>query len=334
MSDAHTLTVDEAHHGVRLDKYLPLVLPHLTRSRVQNLIEAGGVILASGVPLTSASRKVKAGETLTLTVPDIVALDLTPEAIALDIIYEDDTLIVLNKPVGMTVHPAPGATSGTLVHALLSHCGDSLSGIGGVARPGIVHRIDKDTSGLLVVAKHDAAHQHLAAQLKSRDLKRHYIAFGWGALSPPAQTIQAPIARHPKDRKKMGVVEGGRDAITHVDTVARYHAGMVIVASQLHCQLDTGRTHQIRVHLAHKGCALIGDATYGPSTTTRLNRLKAQGIVIAEETQHLLHAVHHQALHAANLQFFHPISGKEMQFSAPLPATLSLLESALSSLTF
>lgn len=327
-------TVPEDAGGQRLDKFLPTAATHLSRSRVQQLIEQGHVTLLGGAALSSASRKVRAGETICVHEPDVVPLNLTPENIALDIIYEDDALIVLNKPVGMTVHPAAGAHSGTLVHALLGHCAGSLSGIGGVARPGIVHRIDKDTSGLLVVAKHDAAHQHLAAQLKARSLKRDYIAYGWGALSPPAQTIDAPIARNPRERKKMAVVEGGKHAITHVETVARYHAGTQVVASKFHCALDTGRTHQIRVHLAHKGCGLIGDATYGPSAATRINRLKAQHIILPQETQHQLATMKEQALHAARLRFFHPISGEELSFEAPLPERLVQLENALTSLTF
>ena len=261
-------------------------------------------------------------------------LELTPSDTKLDIIYEDDAIIVINKSVGMTVHPAPGAGDDTLVHALLAHCAGSLSGIGGVQRPGIVHRIDKDTSGLLVVAKHDAAHQHLAAQLKSRALGRTYLAWIWGAPYPKDGSVDAPIARHPTHRKKMTVLDGGREAITHFTT--RYNIVLkdsVPMISCLELKLATGRTHQIRVHMNHIGHGLVGDATYGPSTTTRLARLKDKGVSLPEETHGFLRGFARQALHAAKLRLIHPVSGEEMQFEAPLPDDLQALENALISLT-
>ncbi len=330
----HTVTVDAIQAGIRLDKFLSILIPHLTRSHVQRLVEEGAVT-RRGIPVTNPASKVKEGDVFTLIEPAAKKLELTPEAIALDIIYEDDQLIVINKPVGMTVHPAPGAETGTLVHALLAHCGDTLSGIGGVARPGIVHRIDKDTSGLLVVAKTDAAHQHLSEQLKTRTLKRHYIAFCWGGPQPREGEIEGPIARHPRQRKQMAVVEGGRDALTYYETEKGYNApGFIIpVASKIHCELETGRTHQIRVHLAHVKCPLVGDALYGPSTATRLNRLRAQGMTLPEDVKSTLLSFQRQALHAAELALIHPENNEEMLFTCELPADMQALEASLATLT-
>lgn len=336
------ITVPPEQAGIRLDKFLSLALPQFTRSRLQQLIEAGAVsrIQDSGfriqgaVATTNPASKVKLGEVYSITVPETVPMNLAPEAIALDVIYEDADLLVINKPAGMTVHPAPGAHSGTLVHALLAHCGDSLSGIGGVARPGIVHRIDKDTTGLLVVAKNDAAHQHLSAQLKDRTLKRRYIALCWGAPNPRAGEIDAPLARHPRLRKQMAVVENGRHALTHYTTEQSYNAPGFIVplASRITCELDTGRTHQIRVHMAHVKAPLIGDATYGQSTTTRLNRLRSQGVKLSEPLIEALQGFKRQALHAAELALIHPETNEEMQFVAPLPEDMVTLEKSLQSL--
>ncbi len=326
-------TATEDDQGKRLDKWLSEAIPDMTRSRLQQLI-AEGHVSSAGVVLTDGGKKVKAGSSATVHVPDAVPLDLTPSDTKLDIIYEDDALIVINKPIGMTVHPAPGAGNDTLVHALLSHCAGSLSGIGGVQRPGIVHRIDKDTSGLLVVAKHDTAHQHLAAQLKSRTLKRTYVAWVWGLLYPKEGSVDAPIARHPTHRKKMAVVEGGREAITHYRT--RYNIVLkndVPMISCLELNLETGRTHQIRVHMNHISHGLVGDATYGPTTTTRLARLKEKGFVPPEETGRFLRDFRRQALHAAKLGLIHPVTGEEMLFEAPLPDDLQMLENALISLT-
>ncbi|MFZ4124928.1 MAG: RluA family pseudouridine synthase [Rickettsiales bacterium] len=328
----HECTVSEEHHGLRLDKFLVAVIPSLTRNRIQAIIAAGGLLLA-GKTIDNASKKVKAGEIYELTEPDAVALDLTPTKMDLDIIYEDEDMLVLNKTAGLTVHPAPGNREGTLVHALLAHCGDSLSGIGGVARPGIVHRIDKDTSGLLVIAKNDTAHQHLSAQLKSRTLKRTYLAYCWGATKQMAGTVEAPLARNPHKRKEMAVVKSGKHAVTHYATLERYRSESVMVASKMECQLDTGRTHQIRVHMAHLGNALLGDPVYGPSAQTRLNRLKSQDIVLPEETVSLLLGFNRQALHARQLVLCHPKTGQEMTFEAPLPADLKALEASLASLT-
>ena len=330
----HQLTIGAAEAGLRLDKCLSLAFTHLTRSHLQRLVEEGAVT-RNGTPVTNAATKVKAGEQYQLIEPAAKKLTLTPEAIALDIVYEDAQLIVINKPVGMTVHPAPGAHTGTLVHALLAHCGDSLSGIGGVARPGIVHRIDKDTSGLLVVAKTDAAHQHLAAQLKTRTLSRQYIAYCWGGPTPREGTIDAPIARNPRHRKQMAVVEHGRESVTHYETERGFNAPGFItpLVSKLHCALDTGRTHQIRVHLAHLKCPLVGDPLYGPAMGTKLNRLASQGVVLPAPVKTLLESFRRQALHAAELTLIHPETNEEMTFEAPLPADLQALEHALLTLT-
>lgn len=336
----HHCIVPEEHHGLRLDKFLVTVIPALTRSRIQALLAGVGL---------DAAKKVKTGEVYELIEPDAIALDLTPAKMNLDIIYEDADILVLNKAAGLTVHPAPGNRNGTLVHALLAHCGDTLSGIGGVARPGIVHRIDKDTSGLLVVAKNDAAHQHLCAQLQARTLKRTYLAYCWGATKQMAGSIDAPLARNPHKRKEMAVVKGGKHAVTHYETLARFsHQSLVTsrqkkretgdwrletIATKLQCTLDTGRTHQIRVHMAHLGNGLIGDPVYGPSTQTRLNRLKFQGIVLAEETVSLLLGFDRQALHARQLVLCHPKTELEMAFEAPVPDDLKALEDALAFLT-
>ncbi len=334
MSEKHACRVLPEEAGVRLDKFLSTALPHLSRSRLQQLIEQGH-ITSGGKVVSNASKKTKAGEAYEIVEPEIKALDLTPANIALTIVFEDAHFLVIDKPAGMTVHPAPGAGQQTLVHALLAHCGDSLSGIGGVARPGIVHRIDKDTSGLLVVAKTDAAHQSLSAQLKARTLKRTYLCYGWGALNPRTGIIDAPLARHKLRRKQMAVIEDGKHAVTHYETLANYRAKGSITpfASKVTCQLETGRTHQIRVHMAHMKCPLIGDRTYGIPTQTQINKLRAAHIVMNEETLHLLTGFPRQALHAFKLALIHPVLGEEMAFSAVIPADLQALEHALVTLT-
>ncbi len=334
MSNIYHCTVSDADTGNRLDKFLATAVPQLSRARIQQLIEQNCVVRGT-TPVSSATYKVKIDEEYTITEPAVTALDLTPAAIALDIIYEDDDLIVINKPAGMTVHPAAGTHGDTLVHALLSHCGDSLSGIGGVARPGIVHRIDKETTGLLVVAKNDAAHHHLSDQLKDHSLKRTYVAFTWGGLTPRDGTVDAPLARHPRHRRQMAIVETGRHAITHYTTEQTYHApgSIMPLASKIICNLETGRTHQIRVHMAHAKAPLIGDPVYGASTTTRLNRFKASGMSVPEEVMEALKIFDRQALHAAELVLVHPTSGEFMEFSCSLPDDILALEKALTTLT-
>lgn len=278
--------------------------------------------------------KVKTGETYVLTMPEVVALGLIPAPIALDVVYEDDAMLVINKPAGMSVHPGAGTDDATLVHALLAHCGDSLSGIGGVARPGIVHRIDKETTGLLVVAKHDAAHQALSAQLESRVMSRRYVAYVWGGLNPRDGTVDAPIARNPRYRQKMAVVEGGRESVTHYETLTQYRCPGTItpLVSKIACALDTGRTHQIRVHMLHIKAPLVGDPVYGISIGTRLNRLKYSDIKIPEALADVLRGFDRQALHAAELSLEHPVTGEAMHFTAPLPADMVALEAALGGL--
>ncbi len=335
MTTHHTVTVDDDNAGYRLDKFLSLALPEISRARLQALIE-GGAVLRDGKPYASSSYKVKTGETYVLDVPEVVALDLTPATgITLDIVYEDDDIIILNKPAGMTVHPAAGTKGDTLVHALLTHCGASLSGIGGVARPGIVHRIDKETSGLLAVAKNDAAHQHLSAQLKERTLKRTYIAYVWMALNPREGTIDAPIARNSRYRRQMAVVEGGKHAVTHYETLAAYHipGNITPLACKVMCELETGRTHQIRVHMTHAKCPLVGDPVYGMATSQRLQRLKAAGYQLTDEAINVFSALRRQALHAQELVLIHPKTNEEMTFECPLPDDLIELENTLQSLT-
>ena len=287
------VTVTEADAGQRLDKLLAEQLPELTRSAIQNLMREGCVTLA-GAPLRK-NAKAAVGDTIWIELQEPKETELVPEEIPLDIIYEDDDIVVVNKPRGMVVHPAPGNWSGMLVNALMYHCGDSLSGINGEIRPGIVHRIDKDTSGLLVVAKNDRAHQSLAEQIKEHSAGRRYYAVVYGAPREDKGTVNAPIARHRVDRKKMAVTEGGRQAITHYEVLERYR-GYTYMAFQL----ETGRTHQIRVHMAHIGHPIIGDPLYGPSK----DKWKLDG----------------QCLHAGQLTLTHPATGERMTFEAPLPA--------------
>jgi 23S rRNA pseudouridine1911/1915/1917 synthase len=303
----------------RLDKALAAAAPDLSRSRLSALIAAGAVRRAGGGPVTDPGAKVKPGEAFVLTPPAPVAALPAPEAIPLTVAYEDAHLIVVDKPAGMVVHPAPGAWTGTLVAALLHRCGKELSGVGGVARPGIVHRIDKDTSGLLVAAKTDAAHAGLSARFAAHDVEREYLAVVRGAPDPaeprlaghPAvrfepggwMRVEAPIARHRTDRKRMAVVPGGRRAVTRARTIERFGPAGRPFASLLACRLETGRTHQIRVHLAHLGHPLLGDPVYG-----RAGPLPPG----AEDFGR-------QALHAATLGFVHPVTGETLRFESPIP---------------
>lgn len=278
--------------GSRLDAFLAENIEGKTRSAIQKLMEQGKV-LVNGNP-GSKNYKLKAGDTIQVEIPEPEPLELLPQNIPLDIVYEDDSLLVVNKPKGMVVHPAPGNPDGTLVNALLYHCGDSLSGINGVIRPGIVHRIDKDTSGLLMVAKNDQAHQSLAAQIAAHTFTRVYNTVVYGNLKNESGTISAPIARHPNDRKKMAVVPGGRDAVTHYRVLERF-SGFTLVE----CKLETGRTHQIRVHMAHIGHPVAGDPVYGPKKCIT----QLQG----------------QCLHARILGFVHPVTGEYMEFDSGRP---------------
>lgn len=328
METIHKVEISDELSGQRLDKCVSQLVPELSRSRVQSLI-AAGALTCKGEKLTDASSKVKAGMILTLAIPEAAPSHITAQDIPLDIVFEDEHLLVLNKPPGLTVHPAPGHADGTLVNALLAHCGASLSGIGGVARPGIVHRIDKDTSGLLVVAKHDAAHHHLSEQLSTRTLGRTYQAIAWGAPEKTSGTITGNIGRSPANRQKMAVVKGGKAATTHYRRIETFHPASMKtpLASLIECKLETGRTHQIRVHCAHIGTALLGDPLYGQPTRTRLNG--GQYKSIPAELRTALLAFDRQALHAAELHLIHPETGKTMSFTAPLPHDMLALLDAL-----
>jgi 23S rRNA pseudouridine1911/1915/1917 synthase len=293
----------------RLDAYLTARLPELSRSRVVQLLAEGRVRLNGRVPKKSDRPTV--GDVIEVELPTPAASTVAAEPIALDVVYEDADLVVINKPAGLVVHPAPGHASGTLVNALLHHIGD-LSGIGGVLRPGIVHRLDKDTSGLLLVAKHDRAHRALGEALRDRVIRRAYLAAVWGHLTTDTLTIDAPIGRSPTQRKRMAVVPGGRLAVTHVTRLERWRA-----ADLLRVQLETGRTHQIRVHLAHVGRPIVGDSTYGAAAV--------RGISGPERgwARALAARVPRQFLHAAELEFEHPMLGSRLSFAAPLPPDLA-----------
>ncbi len=313
--------VGKGDAGTRLDSYLATALPEFSRTRLKTLLKAGRVG-AGGGTITDPAYRVKPGQRFTVDVPPAVRARPAPEAIPLAVIYEDAQLIVVDKPAGMVVHPAPGHPEGTLVNALVAHCGASLSGIGGVRRPGIVHRLDKETSGLLVAAKTDAAHLGLAAQLAARDIERVYLAVVWGLPLPRRGEIQGAVGRNPKNRKKMAVVSrGGKPALTRYRVVECYSD----VASLVECRLATGRTHQIRVHLAHRGHPVIGDATYGRAKERRLETLpQALHGAIAD--------LGRQALHARLIAFSHPVSQERLRFECPLPLDIRRLVTILKSL--
>ena len=319
-----TVVGDEG--STRLDRVLAVLRPELSRSRLKALILAGSVT-ARGAPVRDPAYHVAPGDTITIDVPEAVAPEPKGEAIALDIVFEDDDIVVLNKPRGLVVHPAAGHETGTLVNALIAHCGDSLSGIGGVRRPGIVHRLDKDTTGLMVVAKNDRAHQSLTAQFadhgRTGPMQRGYMAFVWGVPGRQRGTVDAPIDRHVYAREKMAVREGGREAVTHWEMQASYNGrDGKPVASLIACQLETGRTHQIRVHLAHIGHPLLGDAVYGSHFKTKAGHLGPQA-------QAALEALGRQALHAYLLALEHPRTGELLHWEAALPEDLLLLERTL-----
>jgi 23S rRNA pseudouridine1911/1915/1917 synthase len=306
--------------GGRVDKALAAALPEFSRARLQALI-AEGRVSRDGAAVTDGSAKAMAGD-YRVEIPPPVSAEPRPENIPLTVLFEDEHLIVIDKPPGIAMHPAPGSESGTVVNALLHHCGDSLSGIGGVARPGIVHRIDKETSGVVVVAKTDAAHQGLSALFATHDIDRMYVALTRGAPSPIKGTIEGAIGRSTSDRKKMAMVKtGGRHAITHY-TVARTFGPVARpLAARVACRLETGRTHQIRVHLASKGAPCLGDAVYGSGSPSQpvKDAIAAAGL-------------RRQALHAAVLGFVHPITGETMRFESPLPDDMARLEALLGQL--
>ncbi len=313
----YKLLVPAAFAGERLDKFLTSALPKTSRAQAQRLLASGYVLLA-GKPCDDASRKIQAGDTLQVEVPSAKPSELTAVNMPLDILFEDKHLLVINKAAGLTVHPAPGERNATLVHALLHHCGKSLSGIGGVQRPGIVHRLDKETSGAIIVAKNDAAHQHLTAQLQDRSLSRMYHALSFGLPQPTYGCFEGAIGRAPNNRKKMAVVKsGGKEARTHYTTLEIFGGGAV---SLVECRLETGRTHQIRVHFSHFGFPLVGDPTYG-----RPRKLNDEALA------QLTRVFPRQALHAAELVFTHPVTGEEHCITAPYPDDFTEMLAALRS---
>ena len=286
------LRASEENKNQRLDAFLASSLDGLTRSQATRLIESGEV--AVNERAVSKSYKLAGGEDIAVTLPEPEPVEAVPQDIPLDVVYEDADVIVVNKPSGMVVHPAPGHPDGTLVNALLYHCAGTLSGIGGALRPGIVHRIDRDTSGLIIAAKNDAAHQYLSAQLADHTLARTYECIVVGKLREDRGTVDAPIARHPTDRKRMAVVAGGREAVTHWEVIARYPG-----YTHVRCRLETGRTHQIRVHMAYIGHPILGDTVYGA-------KKEVPGLT-------------GQCLHAVGLRFLHPRTHEVVELSCPLP---------------
>ena len=333
MADEHLLTDDDDSRlleacietgGIRLDKALATAFPSLSRARLQALLSEG-VITRDGQVLTSGSAKAQPG-LYQVSLPPVASATPLPEAIPLTVLFEDADLIVIDKAPGMAAHPAPGCETGTLVNALLHHCGDSLSGIGGVARPGIVHRLDKDTSGVMVAAKSDRAHAGLSALFAAHDIERPYIALTRGSPSPEKGRIESLIGRSPHDRKKMAVLKGGgRNAITEYVVQQTFgqpsKASGAPMAARVACTLHTGRTHQIRVHLASKGAPLLGDPVYGSGSPTAPVRAAVAEVGLTR-----------QALHASILGFVHPVTGQALRFETPPPADMQALETLLADL--
>ncbi len=315
------VTAGETDAGRRLDRVLVAHVPDMSRSQLQEHIKTGRLSIG-GRTVTDAGYKVKLGDHIHLETPPPRPAEPQGERIALNVVYEDGDLIVIDKQAGLVVHPAPGARDGTLVNALIAHCGASLSGIGGVLRPGIVHRLDKDTTGLMVVAKNDKTHRHLAEQFADHGrtgvLERRYLALTWGKPKMRGGIVRNLIARHPVDRKKMAVVKSrGREAITHYKVVETLRCGSpksagVVEASLISCTLETGRTHQVRVHMAGLGCPIIGDATYGAGYQSKIR-------VLPDEAQSEIIKLQRQALHAETLAFEHPTSKKLVRFSSAAP---------------
>ena len=322
--ERHQFRVTDAEAGERLDRYLAQQLPHMSRSRVKTLIKEGHARLA-GQTIEEPNSRVKSGDEIEFAIPPAEPAIPKGEAIPLQIQFEDDALLVLDKPAGLVVHPAAGNWTGTLVNALIAHCGNSLSGIGGVKRPGIVHRLDKATSGLMVVAKTNQSHQALARAFAERGrrggLERRYRALVWGVPKPPKGTIKGAIGRKTEQRQKMAIVErGGKQAITHYEVLRTFGANgsssegqsVGAVASLVECRLETGRTHQIRVHMAHIGHPLIGDAVYGAG-------FKSKASALPKSVQQAIQELGRQALHAGELGFTHPVSEEFLSFGSPLP---------------
>src|SRR6201996_2204773 len=325
---AHQLVVTVAgdEGSSRLDRVLAVRQPELSRSRLKALILAGSVTVGHA-SIRDPAYHVAAGDTITIDVPEAIPAEPKGEDIALDIVYEDDDIIVLDKPKGLVVHPAAGHETGTLVNALIAHCGASLSGIGGVKRPGIVHRLDKDTTGLMVAAKNDRAHQSLTEQFadhgRTGAMRRGYLAFAWDVPNRQRGTIDAPIDRHPRAREKMAARQGGREAITHWEIQEAFTGSSgKPVAALFACQLETGRTHQIRVHLSHIGHPLLGDAVYGPHFKTKASHL-------GPESRQALADVARQALHAYLLALEHPRTGAILEGISDLPNDPAVLRNKL-----
>jgi 23S rRNA pseudouridine1911/1915/1917 synthase len=338
-STTQTIRIADDETGGRLDRVLAAHVIELSRTRLKALIEAGSVAV-DGRTIRDPGHRVNSGVTIVVDVPEAVPAKPAPEPIPLNVVYEDDDLIVIDKPAGLVVHPAAGHATGTLVNALIAHCGESLSGIGGERRPGIVHRLDKDTTGLMVVAKNDRAHKALAAQFAShgrdgRAFERSYLAFVWGAPGRPRGTVDRPIDRHKVARDRMAIRDGGREAVTHWEVLERYvgekgearrrsEGGRPgeAVASLVACRLETGRTHQIRVHMASMGHPLLGDDTYGPGFRTK-------AALLPPPAQASLRALGRQALHSHILSIEHPTTGENLRFRSELPPDLVSLHHEL-----
>ncbi|MFL2770312.1 MAG: RluA family pseudouridine synthase [Rhodospirillaceae bacterium] len=313
----HTFPIDTDKQGWRLDKALSVMMQQISRSRIKVLIEMGCVRIDDR-PITDPNQRLKKGFVVTVDLPAPVADHPEPQSIQLDVHFEDEHIIVVNKPAGLVVHPAAGNPDGTLVNALLAHCGDSLRGIGGVKRPGIVHRLDKDTSGLLVVAKTEIAHNALSKQFADHSLDRRYTALVWGTPSPTVGTITGAIGRSSRNRKKMAVVnQGGKDATTHYRMLSAYGT----IASLIECRLETGRTHQIRVHMAHAGNSIIGDPIYGRGVKRGMDKALVEAVK----------QFGRQALHARFLGFKHPTSEEFINFTTDVPPDFTALQLTLGS---
>ncbi|MCC0057420.1 MAG: RluA family pseudouridine synthase [Rhodobiaceae bacterium] len=328
MSRLITLDVPAESAGDRLDRMLAALIDDLSRTRLRALIEAGEVSV-DGRKLMDPSARVNSGQHVEVRVPPPAPATPQPQDIPLNVLFEDDSLIVIDKPAGLTVHPGAGSPDGTLVNALLHHCGKSLSGIGGVERPGIVHRLDKETSGVMVVAKTDRAHRDLAAQFadhgRTRGLKRAYRALVWGAPAPSAGAIDKPIGRDPRNALKMAIRRDGREAVTHYVTEERFGSPDAPVAAEVTCRLETGRTHQIRVHMAAIGHPLLADPVYAAGFATK-------SALLDDLARTALAALGRQALHAYLLEFEHPLTGEAMHFESPLPPDYSHLKNALAAM--
>jgi 23S rRNA pseudouridine1911/1915/1917 synthase len=323
-----SMIASEDMRGERLDRVLARHFADLSRARLQVLIRAGAVRIGE-TAITDPALKLRGGESVVLAIPDAVRCEPLPQDIPLSIVHEDAEIVVIDKPAGLVVHPAAGHADGTLVNALIAHCGESLSGIGGVKRPGIVHRLDKDTSGLMVIAKTDRAHRSLAAQFadhgRKGPLEREYQAFVWGRPRADAMVVEGPIGRSTRHRERMAVVAEGRgkEAVTHLYVEQSFPPDVSDpLASRIRCRLETGRTHQIRVHLSSLGHPLLGDLLYGGGFRTKANKLD-------EPSQAALRALARQALHASLLGFSHPGTGKHLRFKSALPPDLAALERAL-----